>query len=179
MEYILKTQRLGLRNWEMADLEAAVEMNSDPEVMRFFPKTHDRKASIGMIEKFQKHFDARGFTYFAVDELEGEKALGFVGLFYQEYEAPFTPCVDIGWRLRKQFWGKGYAPEAAQACLGFAFSTLDLQVVVATTPSINLPSRRVMEKIGMVYQGEYLHPKVPNPHSLQPSVWYKIEKERQ
>ncbi|MEL6133116.1 MAG: GNAT family N-acetyltransferase [Bacteroidota bacterium] len=175
MEYILTTERLGLRNWEMEDLSAAVEMNSDPEVMRFFPATRGREASVGMIEKFRAHQDKYGFTYFAVDELAGDLALGFVGLFSQDYEAPFTPCVDIGWRLRKQYWGRGYAPEAAKACLDFAFQFLGLKEVIATTPHINLPSRRVMEKIGMTYQGEYIHPKVPNPHPLQPSVWYKIE----
>ncbi len=105
-------------------------------------------------------YDERQHCYFAVDRLEDDQFIGFIGLCYQTYESSFTPGVDIGWRLHKDCWGQGYATEGARANLEYAFNTLGLASVFATTVEQNLPSINVMKKIGMRKKLEFVHPKL-------------------
>jgi len=156
--YLIKTQRLGLRNWQPSDLEPFIQMNEDKDVMAYFPKLLTAEESEASFLRYRKHFGQRGYCYFAAELLENRQFIGFIGLMYQEYESPFTPGVDIGWRLRKEYWGNGYAPEGAKACLGFAFGQLGLEDVFAVAPKLNSNSERVMQKIGMAKQEEFGHP---------------------
>ena len=94
---------------------------------------------------------------------------------YQTYEAPFTPITDIGWRLKKSAWGKGYATEGAKVCLDYAFKQLKLDSVASVCPTVNIPSENVMKKIGMTKQGTFKHPKLTDYPKLEECVWYKIE----
>lgn len=174
--YLFTTQRLGFRNWKSKDIEPMCKLNGDPEVMRFFPTTQDKQKTTQFIERMQKQFAVRDYCYFAVDRLDTKQFIGFIGISYQDYEAPITPCTDIGWRLDKTHWGKGYATEGAKACLSYAFETLDLKKIYSVASHNNLPSISVMKKIGMTYDQEFRHPALNATPELNPCVVYSINK---
>lgn len=175
-DYIFTSARLGFRFWKTTDLEAMHNMNADKEVMRFFENTKTKEESAEMIQKLIKIANDFGYCFYAVEELASQEVIGFIGFNYINYEASFTPAVEIGWRLQKQFWNKGYATEGAKRCLEYGFETLGFEAVVATTPHTNLPSENVMKKIGMEMQSTFNHPFVSNSSGLNPSVLYKIKK---
>ncbi|WP_432667425.1 GNAT family N-acetyltransferase [Wukongibacter baidiensis] len=176
MEYIMRTSRLGLRRWKESDLEPFAEMNMNPEVMKYFPSTLTVEESNSLVERINEHFDKHGFGLWAVELLESKEFIGFIGLKIPGFEAEFTPCVEIGWRLSNEFWGNGYATEGAKACLDYAFTDLGISEIVSFTAVLNKPSMRVMEKLGMNYEGEFLHPKLDENHPLCKHVLYKIIK---
>ena len=113
------------------------EINSDKDVMEFFPNTLSHSETQAFIKRMRSLFDEKGFCYFAVDTLVNKKLIGFIGLCEQDYGADITPCVDIGWRLKKSEWNKGYATEGAYACLDFAFYSLGLKNIYAVAPLVN------------------------------------------
>ncbi len=176
MEYTIKTPRLGLRKWKESDLAPFAEMNMNPKVMKHFPRLLTVEESNSMVERINGHFDKHGFGLWAVELLETNKFIGFIGLSIPSFEAEFTPCVEIGWRLSHEFWGKGYATEGATACLDYAFSNLEIPEIVSFTAVLNKPSIRVMERLEMNYAGEFLHPKLDPKHPLCRHVLYKIIK---
>jgi ribosomal-protein-alanine N-acetyltransferase len=88
----------------------------------------------------------------------------------------FSPCIEIGWRLHKKIWNKGYATEGAKACLKYGYENLNLQDVYSFTSKNNKRSEHVMEKIGMIKIGEFYHPKIDRNHPLCEHVLYKITK---
>lgn len=171
-EYIIKTERLGLRNWIHNDIKPFIEMGKDEVVMRHFPNTLSDEESIGLIQRLQKHFDNFGYTYFAVDILESDDFIGFAGLANQTWESEYTPCVDLGWRLKRSAWGKGYATEAAKACLASALSTFGLKEVFAFVTDTNLASENVMKKIGMKLIGKVQHPLIKNEPRFKHCIVY-------
>ena len=171
----LVTPRLRLREWRDSDLAPFAAMNADPQVMRYFPETLDRAASDALVERIRVQFDNHGFGPWAV-EIPGVTAFaGFVGLMVPTFEAHFTPCVEIGWRLACEVWGRGYATEAAQAALDYAFTVLKTDEVVAMTVPANQPSRAVMERLGMTRDpaDDFDHPRVPEGHKLRRHVLYR------
>lgn len=172
--YIIKTERLGLRNWTDQDIEPATIMNADPKVREFFPNTLTKEETIAFIRKTQTHFNEHGFCFFAVDKLDTNEFIGFTGLNMQTFESDFTPSVEIGWRLLQKHWGNGYATEAAKACLHFAFAELKLPEVYAVAPKLNKNSQKVMQKIGMNYFKEFAHPWLADDSELKTCVAYKI-----
>jgi RimJ/RimL family protein N-acetyltransferase len=175
---ILETPRLILRRWRDADSEPFYNINSDPRVMEFFPACLTRTESDALIAKAEAHFEKHGFGPFAVETRAGGNLAGFVGLFIPQFEAHFTPCVEIGWRLAPEYWNQGLATEAATRVLRLAFDELQLDEVVSFTVPANLRSRRVMEKLGMMYSGEFDHPEVPVGHRLRRHVLYRKSKDR-
>ena len=146
--------------------------------MQFFPSLATESNSLAGIERFNQHLAEFGFTYFAVDELVTGNWIGFIGLLRQSYESPWTPFVDIGWRLIRSHWGQGLATEGALGCLNFARDHTDLKEVFATASWKNLPSINVMGKIGMEHVGEFTHPTFDAQHELQPIVTYRIQLNR-
>lgn len=174
MNYLFESERLGFRAWSAEDLPRMAAINADPEVMRFFPATVTEQQTQDFITRMQVMFQEKGYCYYAVDEKAGGNLIGFIGLFWQTYEAPFTPATDIGWRLAKKFWGKGYATEGAARCLRHAFDELRLDRVVATAPSVNQPSVHVMEKIGLQKLGEFIHPRLAGNPRLEHCVYYGL-----
>jgi len=174
--YIIKTERLGLRNWLPSDEAPFIEMGQDPEVMRYFPNTLSKEEVQLSIENFRKHFDAFGYTYFAMDELSTGHFIGFTGLKLQTFESEYTPSVDIGWRLARSAWGKGYATEAAQACMDAAFNRYYLNEVYSYCPDLNEDSEAIMKKIGMEFIGTFTHPKVASDSRLKNCLVYKKTK---
>src|SRR5947207_781985 len=134
---ILTSPRLTLRPWRESDLAPFAAMNADPRVMRHFPKMLTPQESDATVEYFQNHFVQHGFSLFAVERTATGDFLGFVGLAIPSFQAHFTPCVEIGWRMRHEFQRRGYATEAARAALRFAFQTLNLPEVVSFPAPIN------------------------------------------
>ncbi len=171
--YLIKTPRLGLRNWIETDIAPMTAINLNEEVMRFFPSPYGLDATKRLVKRMQKEYKDRGHCYFAVDLLETGEFIGFIGLSYQDYLDNHDPFVDIGWRLAPSSWGKGLAPEGAQACLDYAFSTLKLDRVYAVAPEANTPSQRVMQKIGMEQIDVFDHPKLLDHERLKTCVLYR------
>ncbi|MBI2743595.1 MAG: GNAT family N-acetyltransferase [Chlamydiales bacterium] len=175
----IETQRLILREWKPEDLIPFAEINQDPKVMECLLKPLTLEESAAMMERMQNHFKEHGFGPFACVVKETDELIGFVGLYVPNFEAHFTPCVEIGWRLSSKAWGKGYATEAARAVLKAAFGEYGLREVVSFTVPKNLRSIAVMEKIGMKrdMKGDFLHPKIPAGHPLHQHILYRITRD--
>lgn len=170
---MLETPRLILRRWKSSDLDPFSRMNANPQVMRFFPKLLNKSETEKLVSRIQDHWNRYGFGLFAVEEKSGGNFIGFTGQMYTDFPSHFTPAVEIGWRLDHRYWGKGYAKEAALECLGFSFRELKIPEIVSFTSRINHPSRGVMRGIGLVYSGEFEHPRVPIGHRLRTHVLFR------
>lgn len=175
MEYIISTERLGLRNWIDADLHPFSVMNKDKDVMQYFPNTLTDDETVALINRIIMHFEKHGFGLFAVDKLDTKKFIGYTGFMAPSFESFFTPCIEIGWRLQKKDWNFGYAAEAAKACLYYGFETLGFEKVYSFTSTLNKQSEKVMQKIGMIKEAEFDHPKISLNNILCRHVLYKIE----
>lgn len=175
-EKILETDRLLLRPWQDSDLEPFAALNQDPEVMEFFPKRLSRQESDELVSQIQSRFLKYGYCFWAVELKATGEFIGFLGLNVPGFEAHFTPCVEIGWRLAREHWGKGLATEGARKVLEFAFGELGLTEVVAFTVPANRRSRAVMQRLGMQRDPEedFEHPQVEAGHQLSRHVLYRI-----
>ena len=174
---MLETERLILRRWKESDREPFAEMNADSRVMEFFPDTLTRAESDQLIENIESHFDNRGFGLFATELKAERKLIGFIGLHVASFQAHFTPCVEIGWRIAVPFWGKGLATEGSREVIRFAFDRLRLESLVSFTVPENVASRRLMEKLGMTHDPaeDFDHPKLPPGHRLRRHVLYRLK----
>ncbi len=171
----LRTPRLRLRRWLPGDRDAFAAINADPEVMRYLPGPLTREQSDAMVDRIEAHFETHGFGLWAV-EVRGEApCAGFIGLAVPRFEAHFTPCVEIGWRLASSHWGQGYATEGAAAALRYGFESLNLNEIISMTVPKNVASRRVMEKIGLNHDpsGDFDHPMFPDDPRLCRHVLYR------
>ncbi len=173
-KYIFQSERLGFRNWSYQDLDEFAAMNADEEVMKHFPNSLNRAESKEFIDRLLAHYDKWGFNYFAVELLDSGELIGFIGLAYQSYESEFTPSVDLGWRLKKNAWGKGYATEGAKSCMQFAFNELNINRLIATCTQKNIISEKVMQKIGMQKQSNFKHPKLKEFPEYEDCICYEI-----
>lgn len=174
-----ETRRLKLRQWCDEDLPAFAAMNADPQVMEYFPALLSRDESDKMAGRIRSLIAERGWGFWALETKHNREFIGFTGLHTPQDELPFLPCVEIGWRLARTSWGKGYATEAANAALEVAFTKLDVPEIVAFTSIDNSRSRAVMERLGMQNTGkDFEHPAVPPDNPLRPHVLYKLTKTR-
>jgi len=146
--------------------------------MEFFPEPLTADASDALFDRTQAHFNRRGFGPFAVELIETNAFIGFIGLSVPAFDAHFMPAVEIGWRLAFEHWGKGLATEGARAALGFGFNDLGLEQVISFTVPANLRSRSVMEKIGMTHdpRDDFDHPGLPEGNPLRRHVLYRISR---
>ena len=174
--YLFTSKRLGFRNWQEKDKLPFSKMNADNEVMKYFPNTLTKKENDALVDRLHKHFIENGYTFFAVDELETNKFIGFIGIVNTPFKAHFTPCVEIGWRLQQKSWNKGFATEGAKRCLQYAFETLNFNKIYSFTALNNSNSENVMLKIGMKKQGTFEHPLLADGHWLKTELLYKITK---
>jgi [ribosomal protein S5]-alanine N-acetyltransferase len=172
---IISTERLGLRRWVDSDVEPFVRMNQDTEVMRYFPRPNTAVETIAFITRINTFFDEYGYGLFALELKATGEFIGYTGFAKPRFESWFTPCVEIGWRLKRDAWGQGYAMEAAKACLDYGFKELGLDRVYSFTALSNTPSERVMQKIGMERVGEFDHPMIEAGHPLQRHVLYVLD----
>lgn len=170
-----ETERLKLRQWRFSDFASFAELNADPRVMQFFPETLARQSSDKMAKRCHQLINENGWGFWAVELKSSQEFIGFVGLNRPQVELPFSPCVEVGWRLHYRFWHKGYATEAGRAAINMAFEKLLLERVVSFTARINSPSRRVMERLGMQNTNQnFKHPAVPQGHDLEEHVLYEM-----
>ena len=173
---VLTTPRLTLRPWGEADLAPFAALNADPHVMRYFPKPLDRAESDAVVGRIRAHFERHGFGVWAVEARGVAPFVGAVGLAVPSFQAHFTPCVEMAWRLAPAFWGRGYATEAAARVLAFGFEEADREEILAFTVPANRPSRAVMERLGMTRAAsdDFEHPGLPPGHPLRPHVLYRM-----
>lgn len=174
----LATARVWLRRWRADDSEPFARINSDPDVMRHFPALLTRAESDALIGRFNAHFDDYGYGIWAL-EIPGVTSLaGFVGFKHVDFDAPFAPAVEIGWRMRRDLWGQGYATEAADAVLAHGFDALGFDEIISFTTYDNMRSRAVMERIGMMRDEahDFDHPKLPLGHRQRPHVLYRARR---
>ncbi len=172
----METERLILRRWTAADVPAFAAMGTDPQVMQYFPKLLDADESHAFFVRMEKHFAEQGFCFWAAELKHSGAFIGFVGLNVPAFQAAFTPCVEIGWRLARAYRGQGYATEAAKAALHDGFTRMGLKEIVAFTAVINQPSRRVMARLGMRHdpREDFDHPAVASDSPLRRHVLYRI-----
>lgn len=177
MKYIISTERLGLREWTGADIDPCVAMNMDQEVMKYFPAIMNEEETRAMLKRIHTRFSESGFGFYAVEKKSNNEFIGFTGFGIPAFESFFTPCIEIGWRFKKEAWGRGYATEAANACLKYGFKTLLFDRIVSFTSVLNTNSERVMQKIGMKKIGEFDHPFIEKDNRLCRHVVYEIKNE--
>lgn len=172
----IQTERLLLRRWRETDREPFAVMCADRRVMEFFPSLQTREETDAVIDRLNSHIDRHGFGFWALEARASGEFLGFTGLSNVGFTAPFTPAVEIGWRLAHCFWGMGYASEAARASLAWGFGKLQLEQIVSFAVVSNLRSRRVMERIGMIHDpgGEFDMPTLPEGHPLRRHALYRM-----
>lgn len=174
-----ETDRLLLRQWIPSDRRPFAVLNADPEVMKYFPSPLNRAESDAMADRCEALIEERGWGFWAAELKDGVPFIGFVGLHVPSADLPFSPCIEIGWRLAGAFWGKGFATEAAQAALRAGFEVLKLPEIVSFTPVTNTRSRAVMERLGMqLDSATFEHPGVPLESGLREHCLYRLGRER-
>lgn len=182
MQPILKLEsaRLLMRQWRDEDLPAFAAMCADPQVMRYFPAPLSRLESAALIGRVRGHFAELGFGLWALERKDSGQFIGFTGLGVVSFDAPFTPAVEISWRLAREHWGFGYASEAAWTVMGCGFEQLGLDQIVSFAAVSNQPSQKVMQAIGMQSDPaeNFEHPKLPVGHPLRPHVLYRINRQQ-
>ena len=173
------TDRLILRQWRESDRAPFAALNADSKVMECFPAPLDRAASDAMASRCQSLITERGWGFWATETKEARQFIGFVGLHIPVPALPFSPCVEIGWRLALPYWGQGYATEAARGALQVGFEILELPEIISFTPLLNLRSRAVMERLGMHDTAEiFEHPLVPEDNQLRVHCLYRLTREQ-
>lgn len=170
----LETSRLRLRPWRFGDRRPFAALCADPEVMKYFPAPLSTEESARLVARFSAGIEERGWGFWVVERREDHHFIGMVGLNPTEDDLPFARQVEVGWRLARQFWGQGYATEAARACVDFAFTVLKEPSLVAFTTVTNLPSQAVMSRLGMTPGGFFDHPRLPKAHPLRPHIWFGL-----
>lgn len=175
----LQTERLLMRQWRDTDREPFAAINADPEVMAHYPAPMTREQSDAALAKLAAGIDATGIGLWALERRDDSALLGFVGIRNVPFEAHFTPAVEVGWRLRRDTWGSGYATEAAQECVRYGFETLGLEQIIAMARPDNWPSRRVMDRLGMWHDeaGTFRYPPAGEPGSSD-YVLYRLDAAR-
>lgn len=177
MTQILQTRRLVLRQWQAKDRPLFADMTADVEVMKYFPSTLTPAQSDASIDRFMHSIDTNGWGFWAAELHETQQFIGFIGINDNPTGLPFSPCVDIGWRLSKDFWGQGFASEGAKAALQFAFEIAKLPEIVSMTPKQNKASERVMQKLGLLKQAQnFMHPRLQSGHELEEHVLYSMSR---
>ena len=173
------TERLILRKWRESDREPFARMNCDAEVMEHFPELLSREESDALVGRAEAHLEQHGFGPWAAELRESKEFVGYVGLVIPRFETAFTPCVEIGWRLAREHWGKGLATEGALALIRHGFEVQRLRELVSFTVPANQRSLRVMEKLGMTHdpRDDFDHPLIPAGHPLRRHVLYRLKRE--
>lgn len=174
---IIETDRLILRTWKEADSDIYFQINQDPRVIEYLGGPMTRQEVTDFIEAMNDQFDKNGYTLWAAEEKSTNHFMGFIGIHEIKWDPPFSPNIEIGWRLGSQYWGKGYATEGAMAALKYGFNQCGLKEIISITVPANRRSIRVMEKLGMTrdFSGDFHHTKLPKDHPLSLHFLYRIK----
>lgn len=175
MNIYMETERLILRSWKYEDRESFAVMNGDGNVMRYFPATLSVDESKAFVDRINAEFEETGFGLYAVVIKATGEFIGYVGFHRFTFDAPFSPGWEIGWRISDKFWHKGYATEAAKACLDYASTNHLCDRLYSFTAVPNIPSANVMKRLGMSYQGTFMHPALADGHWLKEHKLYSID----
>ncbi|NOU98679.1 GNAT family N-acetyltransferase [Paenibacillus planticolens] len=173
-----ETSRLQFRDWEESDLEPLRSLNEDEHVMRYFPKTLSTEETNRFYQSIIAEFKECGFGLYAVEVKETKDFIGFIGFHRATFESDFTPCIEIGWRLKKEAWGIGYATEGATACLQYGFNNLGFNDVYSFTAHVNAPSKNVMIKTGMNFVKMFHHPRIEKDSPLSKHVLFHKQQQQ-
>lgn len=168
------TERLRVRQWRESDREPFSRLNADARVMEFFPAPLSRAESDAMVDRCAEGIVQRGWGFWAVEERARGAFIGCVGITVPRPDLPFSPCVEVGWRLAQRYWGQGYALEAARGALRVGFERLALSEIVSFTAVPNLRSEAVMKRLGMTSDGVFAHPALPVGHALRLHKLYRL-----
>ena len=172
---LFESQRLLFRKWRTSDRDLFYEMNSDTDVMEFFPDVLSREETNSFLDSIISRIDRDGFGFWAVELKDTQEFIGFIGINPPSVGLGIEPFIEIGWRLRKDFWGRGYATEGAKRVLKYAFEECNIDEVYSFTSVVNTRSERIMRKIGMMNTNKnFFHPKISREHILCEHVLYKI-----
>lgn len=174
-KFIFTSSRLGFRNWKQEDVSALHEINTDPEVMKYFPSIPTKEDTVEFIHRMQKLFMKSSYCYFAVERLDNFKLIGFFGLSSINFENKFSSSIDLGCRSRKSEWNQGFATEGAKRCIQFGFERLNIPSMIAIAPKVNLKSELVMKKAGLSFVEYFIHPKLKEHKELEECVLYEIK----
>lgn len=170
-----ETERLRLRQWRKSDLEPFARLNADPRVMEYFPQLLARAESDALAARIGELIARRGWGFWAAELKANGEFIGFVGLHVPSAELPFSPCVEIGWRLAFDHWGRGYATEAAEAALHVGFAELNLAEIVSFTTLGNSRSQAVMHRLGMQRDPQtFQHPAIAAGNPLHEHCLYRL-----
>ncbi|GAC1440467.1 MAG: GNAT family N-acetyltransferase [Mycobacteriales bacterium] len=169
----IHTARLLMRPWREQDRGPFAAMNADPVVMAHFPGLMSGPDSDAFVDRIEAHFAEHDYGLWAVQDETG--FLGFTGLLWSTFEAPFNPSLEVGWRLKRDAWGKGYATEAATAALQRGFE--EVERITSFTALTNERSWRVMERLGMRRDVEFEHPRVPAGSPIRRHVLYLADRQ--
>lgn len=174
----IETERLILRQWHEEDREPFAALNADPAAMEHFPWLLEREKSDGLVDRFMASIDKEGFGFWAVERKEDGAFLGFVGMQFVPCAGPIEGEVEIGWRLATDYWGKGYAREAAEACLDWFENNRDEARITAMTIADNTRSWGLMERLGMRREPslDFDHPSIPEGDRCRPQIVYVKER---
>lgn len=169
------TPRLAFRVWQDRHRAPFAAMNADPDVMRYFPALLSPEQTNAGIDVWLGQFHEQGWSNWAVERRDSGRFIGFIGLSVPRRPLPFSPCVEIGWRLERAAWGHGYATEGARACLRVGFEQLGLEEIVSFATLTNRPSIAVMNRIGLRHaDADFEHPAMQAGHPLRRHCLYKI-----
>jgi RimJ/RimL family protein N-acetyltransferase len=174
----IRTERLLMRRWLDSDREPFAALNADPETMRYFPATLDRPASDAFVDRIESRFEQHGYGLWALEVIETGEFIGFTGLNPMPDDVPGAGGAEVGWRLARQAWHRGYATEAARAALDVAFGGVGLKEIWSMTAVINDPSQAVMRRLGLNEVARFDHPRIPVGHPLRPHVTYHVTSPR-
>jgi ribosomal-protein-alanine N-acetyltransferase len=174
----LHTERLVLRDWRDDDRAPFAALNDDPAVMEHFPSHLTREASDAMVDRITTFLHEHGWGLWAVEVAGTGEFVGFTGLSIPRFDAPFMPCVEVGWRLGRSAWGQGYATEAARASVAHGFGPLGLDEIVAMVVPANHRSQGVMRKLGMTRDeaADFDHPLIPEGSPVRRHRLYRIHR---
>lgn len=175
MKIYIETERLILRHWEERDRKPFAELNANENVMKYFPATLSAEESNAFVDRINSEFKETGFGLYAVEIKETGEFIGYVGFHLFNFSLHISPNWEIGWRLSDKFWHKGYATEAAIACLNYARERRLCNKLYSFTAIPNIPSENVMKRIGMTYQGTFMHPALDDGHWLKEHKLFSID----
>lgn len=171
----IETERLILRSWRMTDRAVFAEINSNNKVMRYFPKPLSIDESNGFVDRINSEFEETGFGLYAVEIKETGEFIGYLGFHRFAFDVPFSPRWEIGWRISDKFWNKGYATEAAMACIKYAQEKKLCNRLYSFTAVPNIASENVMKRIGMSFEGLFMHPALAEGHWLKEHKLYSLD----
>jgi RimJ/RimL family protein N-acetyltransferase len=170
----IRTDRLLMRRWQDSDKEPFAELNADSEAMRFFPSSLDRAGSDALIDRIEERFETQGFGLWALEVAETGQFIGFTGLNPMPDDVPGGGGMEVGWRLARPAWHRGYATEAARSAVDVWFTQLGMPEIYSMTSVLNEPSLAVMRRLGLTEYARWDHPRIPEGNPLRPSVTYRL-----